>query len=186
MKIFLSIWLMTLFFYSYSASANQASSSNAYLFSFKDINGEKIHLNKYQGKVILVVNTASLCGYTPQYARLESLYRAYKTKGLEIIGVPSPDFGNQEYDNNLKIKSFTENTYGISFKLMSPVHVAGKNAHPFYQWANSQFGHMGAPKWNFHKYLINKKGQLIAWFPSSTSPDSSQIKRAIEQSLYPQ
>lgn len=183
MKKMVSLLIMTLCLFFHGAMASLDTNSSAYLFSFKDINGKKINLSDYEDKVIQVVNTASQCGYTPQYARLESLYRAYKDRGLEIIGVPSPDFGNQEFDDNAKIRSFTHDKYGVTFKMMSPNHVTGMNAHPFYIWANQQVGPDGAPKWNFHKYLINKRGQIVAWFPSATSPDASDVKRAIEKNL---
>ena len=175
--------LVSFYLFFNTVNASQNTNSSAYLFSFNDISGKKVKLSDYEDKVILIVNTASQCGYTPQYARLESLYNTYKTRGFEVIAVPSPDFGNQEYDQNEKIKSFTHDKYAITFKLMSSAHVTGENAHPFYVWANRKFGPAGSPKWNFHKYLINKRGELVAWFPSSTSPDDSKIKRAIKNHL---
>lgn len=167
-----------------SAQSEEAkNNSSAYLFSFTDINGATVPLSHFENKVILIVNTASQCGYTSQYADLQMLHKRYADKGLVIIAVPSPDFGNQEFSDKNKIKSFTHETYAIDFMLMSPEHVKGEKAHPLYQWAYSQYGFIGAPKWNFHKYLINKQGQLIDWFSSSTKPTSKKIKQAISQAL---
>ncbi len=163
--------------------ATPQSNSSAYLFSFEDINGNQVRLSDFEDKVILVVNTASQCGYTPQYAKLQALHQAYKDKGLVVLGVPSADFGNQEFDDKAKIKAFTHDKYGVSFKIMSPAHVKGEKAHPFYIWAKNKYGQIGAPRWNFHKYLINKHGQLVAWFPSSESPDSTLITETIDKTL---
>jgi glutathione peroxidase len=157
--------------------------SSAYLFSFTDINGKPVALSDFENKVILIVNTASQCGFTSQYADLQMLHTEYGNKGLVIIGVPSPDFGNQEFSDTDKIKSFTHDTYGVSFMLMSPEHVKGEQAHPFYKWAYNTYGFMGSPKWNFHKYLINKQGQLVNWYSSQTKPTSNKIKTAIIKEL---
>lgn len=156
---------------------------SAFLFSFIDIHGKSVPLSAFEDKVVLVVNTASQCGFTPQYADLQSLYEQYADKGLVIIGVPSPDFGNQEFNDNKQIENFTQEKFGVKFLLMSPEHVKGEKAHPFYQWANNHYGFLGSPKWNFHKYLIGKDGQLIAWFASSTRPTSKKVIRAINQAL---
>ena len=159
-------------------------SSNAYQFNFSPIMGEKkIHLSEFKGKVILIVNTASKCGFTKQYEALEKLYETYKDKGLVIIGVPSNDFGGQEPGSNEEIANFCKLNYGVSFIMTQKEHVTGKEAHPFFTWAYKTLGFGTAPKWNFHKYLINKKGELIDYFNSITAPDSPKIIKAIENAL---
>ena len=168
---------------SLNANVVQDKPTTAYDFTFKDLNKAPLNLNDYQGKVILVVNTASNCGFTPQYAALQSLYNDYKDQGLVVVGIPSPDFGHQEFDDNDKIKSFTKEKFAITFPLASPEHVKGEQAHPFYVWAGQQVGFMGKPKWNFHKYLIGRDGKLVTWFPSTTSPDSEKVKVAIATAL---
>lgn len=156
---------------------------NAHRFEFQTIEGETIQLRDLKGKAILVVNTASQCGFTPQYADLQKLHESYKEKGLEIIGVPSDNFGGQEFDHNNEVKNFTQKKFETTFPLTVISNVKGKNAHPFYQWANQEAGFLGSPKWNFHKYLIGKDGNLKEWFASSTSPQSKKIIKAIEAEL---
>ena len=153
---------------------------NAYDFSFNSLVGhEPIPLIAYRGKVILVVNTASQCGFTKQYAGLEKLYKTYKEQGLVIIGVPSNDFGKQEPGSPDEIAAF----YGVTFPITAKEVVKGKSAHPFYQWAKKKLGFGTAPKWNFHKYLISREGELIDYFNSMTAPDSKKIVDAIEKAL---
>ena len=156
----------------------------AYDFSFMSIDETTaLPLKNFEGKVLLVVNTASLCGFTAQYDGLQKIYDTYKNQGLVVIGVPSDDFGGQEPENNGKIKDFCNARFKIKFPLTQKYHVKGKNAHAFYAWAASQAGFMGAPKWNFHKYLIGRQGQFIDWFASTTTPESAQITKAIEKAL---
>jgi glutathione peroxidase len=158
--------------------------SNAHQFSFKDINGNKsINLSDLKGKVVLIVNTASKCGFTPQYKSLENLYSKYKDKGLEIIAVPSADFGNQEFPINSKVQEFTDKEFNITFPISTISKVKGKDAHPFYIWANNQSGFIGSPKWNFHKYLIDKQGNFASWFSSGTNPGSKKMINKIEELL---
>lgn len=156
---------------------------NAYFFEFDGMNGETIKLGDFTGKVILVVNTASQCGFTPQYGELEILYEKYKDKGFLVIGVPSNNFGNQEFATEKEVKTFTHTKYAITFPLTAITNVKGENAHPFYQWAKNQVGFIGSPKWNFHKYLIDKNGHLVEWFSSKTSPTSKKITAAVEKAL---
>ena len=131
----------------------------------------------------MIVNTASHCGFTKQYKPLEKLYETYKDKGFVIIGVPSNDFGEQEPESNEEIEKFCKLNYGVSFIMTQKEAVSGKDAHPFYKWAKKTLGFGTAPKWNFHKYLINRKGQLIDYFNSITSPDSPKLVKAIENAL---
>lgn len=156
---------------------------SAYDFSFNDIDGNSLPLKKFENKVLLIVNVASKCGFTPQYKALQKLYETYHAKGLEIIAVPANDFGAQEPDICPIIKDFASDTYHVTFTMTEKYHVTGDNIHPFYQWANDKAGFLGSPKWNFHKYLIGKNGEFIDWFSSVTAPDNAKIITAIEKAL---
>ena len=167
-----------------SADEGKASSQSAYDFSFKLLISEApLSLKEFAGKVLLIVNTASHCGFTNQYESLEKLYQTFKDKGLVVIGVPSNDFGKQEQGNSEKIASFCKINYGVTFPMASKEVVSGVNAHPFYLWSKKTLGFGTAPKWNFHKYLINRKGNMVDYFNSFTSPSSDRIKQAIEKAL---
>lgn len=156
----------------------------AYDFSFNTLMGKKpLPLSDYRGKVIMIVNTASHCGFTVQYAGLEALYQKYKDRGFVIIGVPSNDFGGQEPGSSEEIASFCKINFGVTFPMASKEVVSGDNAHPFYLWARKELGFGSAPKWNFHKYLIDRKGKIIDFFYSTTKPDSKKIADAIEKLL---
>ena len=156
----------------------------AYEFSFISVEGnKKLSLVDFKGKVILVVNTASKCGFTSQYADLEKLYKEYKDQGLVIVGVPSHDFGSQEPGTNEEIATFCQINYGVTFPMAQKETVSGESSHPFYRWAKEILGFGTAPKWNFHKYLINRQGKLIDYFYSTTSPQSHRFKEAIEKAL---
>lgn len=162
---------------------NQTPNS-AYQFTFQHLIGNAaLPLSSFEGKVLLIVNTASKCGFTPQYASLERLYQQYKDRGLVILGVPSNDFGQQEPGSLEEIDSFCKINYGVSFPMTAKEVVVGKNAHPFFIWAKGQLGFGSAPKWNFHKYLINKKGKLVNYYYSTTSPEAPRVIRAIEKAL---
>ena len=162
---------------------SNTASMNAHDFEFKSIDGGILKLSKYRNKVLLIVNTASRCGFTPQYTALQNLWDQYKTEGLVVIGVPSGDFGNQELTSNEKIKDFCEVNFNINFPLTTRSHVKGSKAHPFYKWANKQVGFTGTPRWNFHKFLIGPNGKVIDWFASTTKPSSPKIKSKIEGQL---
>ena len=156
---------------------------NAYEFSFETIEGKPLPLAQYKGKAVLVVNTASFCGFTPQYEGLENVYKAYKGKGLVVLGIPANNFGGQEPGTNEEIKSFCESKYDVDFPLASKVSVKGDDAHPFYKWAKEVLGADQAPKWNFHKYLIDAKGDLVASFPTKIVPDAPEITSAIDRAI---
>lgn len=158
----------------------------AYEFSFTAIDGEPLPLNHFRNKVVLVVNTASRCGFTPQYEGLQKLYNAYRDKGLVILGVPANDFGGQEPGSNQDIKEFCAMNYAITFPMTEKVVVTGADAHPFYHWAAEQKkGGLlsGKPRWNFHKYLVGPDGLLVGSFASTTKPDSEDLTKAIEEEL---
>ena len=144
---------------------------------------EPIKLSDYTGSVILIVNTASKCGFTGQYEDLEALYQKYKEKGLIVIGVPSDDFGAQELGSNQEIARFCKINYGVTFPMTSKYHVKGDNAHPFYQHARKKLSFGTAPKWNFHKYLIGPDGELKAHFLSEMEPFDPALIARIEEQL---
>jgi len=163
--------------------AANATDGSAFDFSFTSIDGKPLPLLDWRGKVLLVVNTASFCGFTKQYAGLQKLWADYAQKGLVVVGVPSNDFGGQEPKAEGDIKSFCEGAFGVTFPLTTKQAVTGDAAHPFYKWAALAAGPDGVPAWNFHKYLIGRDGRLIAAFSSRTSPDSDTIKEALEKAL---
>ena len=151
---------------------------NLYDFSFKDIDGNQVNLNKFTGKPILIVNTASRCGFTPQYGNLQNLFLDYKDSDLTIIATTSNSFA-QEYENNEDIKKICLVNYGVGFVTSSPMNVKGAEAHPIYAWINIKYNK--TPKWNFFKFLFNKKGELVDSWSSITKPDSKQITKQIDK-----
>ena len=162
------------------------AASSVYEFTLNSIDGAPAPLSSFKGKVVLLVNVASKCGYTPQYAGLEKLYETYKDKGFVIVGVPANNFGAQEPGTNEEIKTFCSRTYNVTFPMMSKVSVKGSDKTPLYQYltdasANPKTG--GEIKWNFTKFLIDKKGNIAARFESAVTPDSTDMIKAIEQAL---
>ena len=153
-----------------------------YDFNIESISGEVINFNKYKGKAVLVVNTASYCGFTKQYDELQSLWDNYKSRGLIVLGIPSNSF-NQEKSSNSEIKEFCEVNFNIDFPLSTITDVKGENAHPIFIWAKNNYGKSAIPKWNFHKILINKEGKIHDTFTSFTKPLSKKIISKIEQIL---
>ena len=164
------------------ARATTMSRVTAFAFSFKGLDGRAILLAEHAGKPILVVNTASLCGYTPQYAGLQALWTRYRGQGLIVLGVPSNDFGGQEPGGVSEIEKTAQGDYHVSFPLTDKVAVKGNNAHPFYKWAALERP-LEAPRWNFHKYLIGRDGRLKAAFSSAVEPTDPRLVAAIEQEL---
>jgi len=144
------------------------------------LNGQSEKLSEYRGKVLLVVNTASECGYTPQYAGLEKLSQAYKDKSVVVLGFPSNDFGGQEPGSAEQIARFCELRYKVTFPMFDKVKTKGEGQSPVYEFLARQHG---APKWNFHKYVVGKDGQVKAAFPSAVTPDSAELKAALERAL---
>jgi glutathione peroxidase len=160
-----------------------AQESGAFAFSFTSIEGEPLPLTMFEGKALLVVNTASLCGFTHQYAALQELWERYRNRGLVVLGVPSNDFGGQEPGTESEIKQFCEVNFSIDFPLTSKEHVKGDAAHPFYKWATGTLGDGAGPRWNFHKYLVSPDGRLVEWFSTSTPPTSDEVLEAVEAHL---
>ena len=153
-----------------------------YDFNIESINGELINFKEYKNKAVLVVNTASYCGFTNQYQELQELWDNYKSKGLVVLGVPSNSF-NQEKKNNDEVKEFCEVNFNINFPLTTITEVKGDNAHDLFKWAKNNHGKSAIPKWNFHKILINKEGKVEDTFTSFTKPMSKKIVSKIENIL---
>ena len=172
--------LIIMFFFKNSASANY--DKVFYDFQLNSISGKLIDLKEYKNKVILLVNTASYCGFTKQYDGLQSLWEKYNSKGLIVLGVPSDSF-NQEKETNKEVKEFCDVNFNISFPLTQIVKVKGEKAHPVYKWAKKNFGNSAVPKWNFHKILINKEGKVQNTYSSLTKPMSNKIISEIENIL---
>lgn len=155
----------------------------AHDFSFNSIDGGALPLSQFKGKAVLVVNTASFCGYTPQYEGLQSLWSEYKDQGLVVLGVPSNDFGAQEPGSATEIKDFCEANFDVDFPLADKEVVKGGSAHEFYKWAAEEKGAENAPRWNFHKYLVAPDGSLAAAFPSKVEPMSDELLTAVKANL---
>ena len=170
---------------SWMATSEASESKTAHAFTFASIDGSELQMNTLSGKVILVVNTASRCGFTRQYAGLQALWSSYRDRGLVVLGVPSNDFGGQEPGNEVEIKEFCEVNFNIDFPLTGKETVKGSGAHPFYKWVIGELGSASKPRWNFHKYLIGPTGKAIDWFAPTTAPNSKRIIRAIEAVLPP-
>lgn len=156
---------------------------DAYDFSFNSIDGAPLPLTSFKDKVVLVVNTASKCGLTPQYEGLEKLYSDYKDKGLVVLGVPSNQFAGQEPGTDAEIADFCMTNFSVDFPMTSKTDVKGDEAHPFYKWAKDTLGEPAEPVWNFHKLLIGKDGKLIRAFGPRTEPQDGEITGAIEAAL---
>jgi glutathione peroxidase len=163
------------------AMAAEMSQITAHSFAFKGLDGSDMPLAAYAGRPILVVNTASLCGYTPQYAGLQTLWSRYRERGLVVLGIPSNDFGGQEPGGAGEIGQ-TAGAYHVTFPLAAKTAVKGASAHPFYAWA-ARLRPLDAPRWNFHKYLIGRDGTLRAGFTSAVDPTDVRIVTAIEKEL---
>ena len=169
-----------MFFFKTSVNANYEK--KIYDFSIESITGEVINFSEYKNKVILIVNTASYCGFTNQYEELQDLWDLYKSKGLIVLGVPSNSF-NQEKKKNSDVKEFCEVNFNINFPLTSITEVKGENAHELFKWAKDNHGKSAVPKWNFYKILINKEGKVEDTFSSFTKPMSKKIIDKIENIL---
>ena len=173
------IIILVMFF----STKSMSSDKSFHDFSIESISGGDIKLADYKNKVVLLVNTASQCGFTPQYAGLQKIYDWYKDDGLVVLGVPSDDF-NQELSSDDDVKKFCEIRYGVNFPLTSIQKIKGESAHPLYKWISGNTSVIGQPRWNFHKYLISKEGQILNWFSSMTSPTSEGLLNQVEQALY--
>ena len=159
-----------------------AEGGTAFDLGFTSIEGEDLPLARFAGKALLVVNTASFCGYTDQYADLQEIWRAYRDRGLVVLGVPSDDF-DQEADSEAEIKRFCEVNFDVDFPLTERAHVRGPEAHPFFRLVAGQLGEDALPRWNFHKSLVTPDGAVAASWPSRVRPTSPEVVGAIERAL---
>ena len=160
-----------------------AKTTSIYDFTMDDIDGKPVNLSQYRGKVLLVVNTASMCGNTPQYSELEKMYETYQEKGFEILAFPANNFGQQEPGTNQEIKNFCFTKYSLTFPLFSKISVKGDDKHPLYRYLTEQSPFPGEVEWNFQKYLIDRSGNVVARYHHRTKPLSEEIVRGIETAL---
>ena len=163
--------------------AGPAAARSAHDFTFTSIEGEPLMLADYAGQPVLVVNTASLCGFTYQYAGLQDLWERYRDRGFVLLGVPSNDFGNQEPGSEAEIKDFCEVNFDVDFPLTEKQVVKGEGAHPFFHHVRAELGESAGPRWNFHKYLVGPDGELLGAWPSRVEPTSDEITGAVEAAL---
>ena len=157
--------------------------SSIFQYTLNDIDGHPVDLRRYQGKVLMIVNTASFCGNTPQYGGLQTLYEQYREQGFEILAFPANDFGKQEPGNSEEIKTFCYTKYALEFPLFEKISVKGKDTHPLYQYLTTQTPFPGEIEWNFQKFLVNRKGDVIARYRPGMKPLTPQIVRDIQQAL---
>jgi glutathione peroxidase len=159
--------------------------TSIYDFTLPALDGSSIDLSAYRGQPILIVNTASQCGFTPQYEGLQALWTQFHKAGLVVIGVPSNDFGQQEPGTSEDIATFCQKNYGVAFPMAARSVVKGQNAIPLFKWLDTELGFLARPRWNFFKYLIGRNGQPVAWFSSITPPTSARVRNAVERALLP-
>jgi glutathione peroxidase len=164
-------------------AVGEAAPDSAYRFEFAGLWTDRVPMTAFEGDVVLVVNTASRCGYTPQYEGLQQIYTEYHAQGFDIVGVPSNNFAGQEPGSAEDIRNFCALNYGVTFPMTQRFDVIGPNRHPFYAWAQAGLGEAAVPAWNFHKILIGRDGHLIAAFPSRVTPTSGELRAAIQEAL---
>ena len=157
---------------------------NVHEYFFNSLGGSSLALSNYRGQPILLVNTASKCGYTPQYQKLQQIWDDYRQSGLIVVGIPSNDFGEQEPDDEDVIAEFCSSNYGVSFPMTSKQHVTGQSAHPLFVAIREECGEDASPRWNFFKYLFDRQGQLLEFWPSAVEPDDPRITHQIECNLH--
>jgi glutathione peroxidase len=175
--------IFALLFSIFTGANAMAEPQSLHDFTLIGIDGKPMPMAQFKGKVVLLVNTASQCGFTPQYEGLEALYKARKDQGLVIVGVPSNDFGGQEPGSDAEVAQFCKLNFGVTFPLSDKSVVSGSDAIPVYKWASAEAGFLGKPKWNFHKFLFGKDGKFVDWFASSTTPESSKLTSAVDKAL---
>ncbi len=160
-----------------------AQTPMVYDFTLNDIDGKPVSLSQFRGKVLLLINTASFCGNTPQYTDLEKMYEQYREKGLEILAFPANNFGQQEPGTNAEIKTFCYTKYSLSFPLFSKISVKGDDKHPLYRYLTEQSPFPGEVEWNFQKYLVDRSGKVVARYPHRTKPLAPEILQDVERVL---
>lgn len=166
-----------------AAPVAEADRSTAYQFEFPGLWTARVPMTAFEGQVVLVVNTASRCGFTPQYQGLQQIYDEYREQGFRVVGVPSNNFNGQEPGSAEEIQEFCTLNYGVTFPMAAKTEVIGEGRHPFYQWAEAQLGEAAIPQWNFHKLLIGRDGRVIAAFGTRTAPESPEVRAAIAAAL---
>ncbi len=178
----LLIFALTIIMFFFKNSSHAEYEKIFYDFKINSITGDQIDLKDFKGKPILIVNTASYCGFTKQYNDMQELWEKYRDRGLIVLGVPSNSF-NQEKSDNSAVKEFCEVNFNINFPLTEITDVKGDNAHEIYKWAKANYGKSAVPKWNFYKILINKEGKIEDTYASLTSPTSKKVTKKIESLL---
>ena len=178
-KIRLYLLIFMISFIGNNSSANYEKL--AYDFSFKDLDGSELSLAEFKGKIIIVINVASQCGFTSQYTDMQKIWEMYQEKNVVVLGVPSNDFGQQEPGSNKEIKNFCEAKFGITFPMTEKVSIKGNKAHPFYVWAKENHGKSAVPKWNFHKIIIDRTGKVAETFLSTTNPSSKKFRKTLDK-----
>ncbi|MGI8542620.1 MAG: glutathione peroxidase [Aridibacter sp.] len=184
--VILSVYGINMLSSSASNMKTEVTAKSIYEFKVTDIDGKEIKLKKYKNKVVMFVNTASKCGYTPQYEGLQKIYDKYKDQGFVILGFPANNFGGQEPGSNEEIKEFCTLKYKVSFPMFAKISVKGDDQHPLYQYLTSEKTDpkfAGEITWNFNKFLVNEKGEIIARFSSKETPESKEVTNAIENAL---
>lgn len=161
----------------------ETAPGTAFDFTLNSLSGASLPLRAYAGRPLLVVNTASRCGFTPQYAGLQALWAEHRGRGLMVMGVPSNDFGGQEPGTAEEIGQFCAVNYGVDFPMAAKIRVRGAEAHPLFRWLGEQGGLLARPRWNFYKYLVGADGRLAAWYGSTTPPGSKRLRAAIDRAL---
>ena len=178
------ITFLTIILFMFSFKSLLSSNYEKVFFDFKieSVSGKTINLDQYKNKIVLLVNTASYCGFTNQYSDLQALWQKYKSKGLIVLGVPSNSF-NQEKKVDKEVKEFCEVNFNIDFPITTITNVKGEDAHDIFKWAKNNYGMSAVPKWNFHKILINKDGKIVDTYNSFTNPMSKKVTNKIESLL---
>jgi glutathione peroxidase len=184
--LIISLGILVTFAIAFLAAEKSKQISPIYDFTVTDIDGNEVMLSEYQGKVMLIVNVASQCGYTPQYEGLQKIYEEYRDMGLVVLGFPANNFGNQEPGSNEEIKEFCSLNFGVTFPMFAKISVKGSDIHPLYQYltaegSNPKFA--GEISWNFNKFLVDPSGKVIARFESKDKPESEKVLQAIEMAL---
>lgn len=160
-----------------------AEQKNVYDFAMKTIDGKERPLSEYRGDVLLVVNVASKCGYTPQYKDLQAVYEKYRDRGFRILAFPANNFGGQEPGTDEEIMEFCETNYNVTFDMFSKISVKGEDQHPLYRYLTTESPFPGEVKWNFQKYLVDRKGNIVAMFPSKVNPTDKEVQQQLEALL---
>lgn len=163
-----------------SAAAEEPTSPSVYRFKVMTIDGKEVSLEEYKGKVLLIVNVASKCGFTPQYKGLQALYQEFQDEGLVILGFPANNFGKQEPGSNEEIRSFCSTTYGVTFPMFAKISVAGEDIHPLYKFLTEKTDFSGPITWNFNKFLVDRNGRVVEKYGSMTSPDAPKLREKVQ------